>query len=324
MIIAKTPFRLSFCGGGSDLKDFYMKDYGAVVSSSIDKYMHIMIHDYFHDKIRIKYSKVEDVDKVEDTKHPIIRECLKKVDIEKGIEIASIADVPSGTGLGSSSSFTVCLLHALYTFKGVQVSKEKLASEACEVEIDLLKEPIGKQDQYAASFGGLNFIGFNKDESVDIKPLMIKKEVKKNLEKNLLMFYFGNVRQASKILSEQKSGITNKSKYDSIKKMVKLAEEFRSLLLKGKIEKIGELLNLGWQLKKGLASNISNPSIDEYYHRGLEAGATGGKILGAGGGGFFLFFCPPQFQDNLRNELKLRELKFNLENDGSRIIYKDG
>ena len=324
MIIAKTPFRLSFCGGGSDLRNFYMQDYGAVVSSSIDKYMHIMIHDYFHDKIRIKYSKVEDVDKVEDIKHPIVRECLKKVDIEKGIEIASIADVPSGTGLGSSSSFTVCLLHALYTFKGVPVSKEKLASEASEVEIDILKEPIGKQDQYAASFGGLNFIRFNKDESVDTKPLMIKKEVKKKLEKNLLMFYFGNVRHASEILSEQKSGITNKSKYDSIKKMVKLAEEFRSLLLKGKIEKIGELLNLGWQLKKGLASNISNPSIDEYYHRGLEAGATGGKILGAGGGGFFLFFCPPQFQDNLRNELKLRELKFNLENDGSRIIYKDG
>lgn len=315
---------MSFCGGGSDLRDFYKKDYGAVVSSSINKYMHIMIHEYFHDKIRIKYSKVEDVNKVEDIKHPLVRECLKKVDIDKGIEIASIADVPAGTGLGSSSSFTVCLLHALYTYKRIPVSKEKLASEACEIEIDILKEPIGKQDQYAASFGGLNFIRFNKDESVHFNHLMITKDVKKKLEENLLMFYFGNERNASEILSEQKSSIKEKSKYDTIKKMVKLAEDFRSFLLKGEIDKIGELLNLGWQLKKELAPNITNLSIDEYYRRGLDAGATGGKILGAGGGGFFLFFCPPQFQDNLRKELKLREMKFNFENDGSKIIYTDG
>lgn len=324
MIIARTPFRMSFCGGGSDLRDFYKKDYGAVVSSSINKYMYIIIHDYFHDKIRIKYSKVEDVDRAEDIKHPLVRECLKKVDIDKGIEIASIADAPAGTGLGSSSSFTVCLLHALYTYKQVPVSKEKLASEACEIEIDILKEPIGKQDQYAASFGGLNFIRFNKDESVHFNHLMITKDVKKKLEENLLMFYFGNERNASEILSEQKSGIKEKSKYDTIKKMVKLAEDFRSFLLKGEIDKIGELLNLGWQLKKELAPNITNLSIDEYYKRGLKAGATGGKILGAGGGGFFLFFCPPQFQDNLRKELKLREMKFNFENDGSKIIYTDG
>ncbi len=323
MIIAKTPFRLSFCGGGSDLRDFYKQDYGAVLSSSIDKYMHIIIHDYFHDKIRIKYSKVEDVEKVEDIKHPLVRECLKKVEIETGIEIASLADVPAGTGLGSSSSFTVCLLHALYTFKGVPVSKEKLAADACEIEIEVLKEPIGKQDQYAASYGGLNFIRFNKDESVDLEPLIVKKDVQKELKKYLLMFYFGNERQASDILFEQKSGIKDKNKYGSIKELVKLAEDIRSSLLEGQIEKIGGLLNLGWQLKKGLASNISNPKIDDYYRRGLKAGATGGKILGAGGGGFFLFFCPPQYQDDLRKELKLRELKFNLENEGSKIIYTD-
>ena len=179
MIITRTPFRVSFAGGGSDMKEFYCRNgYGAVVSAAIKKYMYIVIHPYFHDKIRIKYSITEDVDDVMDIQHPIVRECLKKVNIETGIEIASFADIPKGTGLGSSSSFTVGLLHALYLYKGITVSKEHLAAEACEIEIDILGDPIGKQDQYAAAYGGLNYIRFNKDETVDLQPISLTDDIR--------------------------------------------------------------------------------------------------------------------------------------------------
>jgi len=208
MIIARAPFRASFAGGGSDLRDFYSKNgYGAVLSTTIDKYMYIMIHPYFHDKIRIKYSRTKDVNGIDEIQHPLVRESLKAVGIEKGIEIASITDVPAGTGLGSSSTLTVCLLHALYAYRAKFITKEKLAREACQIEIELLKKPIGKQDQYAASYGGLNYVRFSQDETVFVEPIVCKPEVKKCLERNLFMFYVGNEMKASQILSEQKENM---------------------------------------------------------------------------------------------------------------------
>ncbi len=323
MIMAKAPFRVSFAGGGSDLKSFYEKDYGAVVSTTIDKYMYIMIHPYFHNKIRIKYSKLEDVANIEEIKHPIVRECLKHLRLEKGVEIASIADVPAGTGLGSSGTFTVCLLQVLYTYKGKLVTKERLACEASKIEIDILKEPIGKQDQYAASYGGLNYIRFNPNGTVWVEPLAIKPEKKRVLERNLLMFYLGDVRRAAQILSGQKENMQHKEKYENVKKMVKLAEDLRVSLGNGKIKKVGEILHEGWLLKRSLSPNITNPIIDEYYERAIKAGALGGKLLGAGGGGFFLFYCEPKYQNKVRNALDLKELKFKFDNEGSKIIHID-
>jgi len=322
MIMAKTPFRISFAGGGSDLRDFYLRNgFGAVLSTSIDKYMYIMIHPYFHDKIRVKYSRTEDVDEIDEIQHPLVRECLKVVGIEKGLEIASIADVPAGTGIGSSSTFTVCLLHALYTYKGKFVTKERLAKEACKIEIELLKEPIGKQDHYAASYGGLNYIQFNSDETVFVRPIICRAEIKRRLERNFLMFYVGNERKASQILSEQKENMKEGQKYETVKKMLNLVEAMRDCLTRGDTKTIGAILHEGWLLKKQLASSISNHVLDEYYEKALKVGAVGGKLLGAGGGGFLLFYCQSKYHNAVRKALNLRELKFRFDNEGSRIIY---
>ena len=210
MIITRTPFRVSFTGGGSDLREFYSKNgYGAVVSTAIQKYMYIVIHPYFQSKIRIKYSKTEDVATVDEIQHPIVKECLRKVQIGTGIEIASFADVPAGTGLGSSSSFTVGLLNALYAYKGKIVPKERIAREACEIEIDILKEPIGKQDQYAAAYGNINYIRFNRDETVDVSPILLTDASKQGLENNLCLYYIGGKRKAGGILHEQKKNISD-------------------------------------------------------------------------------------------------------------------
>jgi len=324
MIIAKAPFRASFAGGGSDLRSFYEKNgYGAVVSTSIDKYMYIALHPYFHDKIRIKYSRLEDVESIEEIKHPIVRECLRLVNIGKGLEIASIADVPAGTGLGSSSSFTVCLLHALNAYKGRFVAKDRLAQQACKIEIDILKEPIGKQDQYAASYGGLNYMRFSSDGSVFVEPLLCSPQARKRLQKNLIMFYVGNERKASQILYGQKENLKQRDKYEMLQKMVGLADRLRDSLNRNKVKAFGEILHEGWLLKKGLSDNISNSILDDYYETALGVGAMGGKVLGAGGGGFLLFYCEPKFQNALRKALKLRELKFSFENEGTKIVYFD-
>lgn len=280
-----------------------------------------MIHPYFHDKIRIKYSKTEDVQEIEEIRHPLVRECLQIVGIHKGIEIASIADVPAGTGLGSSSSFTVCLLHALYAYKGKFVTKEELAKEACSIEIDILRKPIGKQDQYAASCGNLNSIQFNADGSVYLDPVIIDAEIKNRLEKNLIMFYVGNERNANQILTAQKANMDNKEKLDLIKEQVKLAKSMKQTLQKGNLEDVGTLLHEGWTHKKKLVHNITNPILEDIYNKALDAGALGGKLLGAGGGGFFLFFCKPEHQDNVKKMLKLKELDFKFDNEGSKIIF---
>lgn len=324
MIIVRTPFRISFVGGGSDLKDFYKEDTGAVVSTAINKYMYIMIHPYFYDKIRIKYSKTEDVAEVKEIKHPIVRECLRLMGISKGMEIASIADVPAGTGLGSSSAFTVGLLQALYTFNGKFVPKDRLAEEACKIEIDILKEPIGKQDQYAVSYGGLNFIKFNYDDSVNVKHIPLRENVKKKLESRLLLFYVGNPRNARDILMEQKNNIvSNDTYFKETKKLVILANQMKDRLLRNKIDDFGEILHEAWMIKKNLAKDITNPLVDKYYKKARKAGAIGGKLLGAGGGGFLLLYCMPKNQKKLYRALGLRKLDFKFDIEGTNVIFTD-
>jgi len=324
MIITKTPFRVSFAGGGTDLREFYSKEEGAVLSTTIDKYMYIAMHRYFEKKIMLKYSKTEIVDFPEQIEHKLIRECFLKTNTREPIEMTSFADIPSsGTGLGSSSAFDVGLLKALYTYKGKNKENITLAEEACEIEIEMLKEPIGKQDQYACAVGGFNLIKFNPDESVFVEPLVIPLKIKRALDENLVMFYTGITRSASSILTKQKKECTKEDKFRNLVKMRDLAFELRDSLISGDITSFGSILNKGWMLKKELASGISNAEIDGYYNKALSLGAAGGKILGAGGGGFFLFYCPTEKQEILRKNLGLRKMKFRFEPQGSRIIYSE-
>ncbi|MDX5325147.1 MAG: GHMP kinase [Bacteroidota bacterium] len=323
MIISKTPFRISFVGGGSDLEAFYARHTGAVLSTSIDKYMYISSHKFFEpDKIRTKYSRTETVDRVADLQHPILRVALEKFGIQGGIEISSIADVPSGTGMGSSSSFTVGVLHNLYAVQNHFVSKEQLAAEACEIEIDILKEPIGKQDQYAAAYGGLNVIEFLPNGRVAVNPVFLGKDALSALDRNLIMFYVGNQRKASDILSQQRKNTSAEDKFNALKQMVSLVYELRDELLKGNLDAMGKMLHENWLIKQGLASGISNPEINAIYETGLKNGAIGGKLLGAGGGGFMLFYCPVEKQDGLKKALSnVRPFDFTFEQDGSKIIH---
>lgn len=324
MLMAKSPFRVSLVGGGTDLPSFYEKNgVGAVVSMGIDKYMYLMIHPYFHEKIRVKYSQTEDVDSVDALRHPIFRECLRLMEVKSGVEIASIADIPAGLGLGSSSSFTVALLHVLFAFQGRSVTQAKLAELACEIEIDRLKEPIGKQDQYAASFGGLNHITFRKNGAVEVENLGADPETVKALVDRLVMFYIGRPRPARDILREQNGTIGDGDPFRMGQELVALAAQCREAVQKGDLARIGAILHEGWGLKKKLASRISNGDIDRIYERGLKAGATGGKLLGAGAGGFMLFYCEPESQDRLRREIGLRELPFACDRDGSQLIYRE-
>jgi D-glycero-alpha-D-manno-heptose-7-phosphate kinase len=323
MIITRTPFRISFVGGGSDMETFYSRHQGAVLSTSINKYMYISSHKFFFkDQVRVKYSKTETVERVDDLKHPILRETLKKAGLKGGIEISSIADIPAGTGMGSSSSFTVGLLHNLYAIKRQYVSVEELAEGACEIEINILREPIGKQDQYAAAVGGLNIFYFNPDGSVRIEPLYIKNEVYEGLQENLVMFYTGSQRNASDILTEQKKNASQEDKFNVLKSMVGLVRELRDSLYNERINDFGKLLHENWILKQKLASNISNKGIEEIYNTGLKSGAEGGKLLGAGGGGFFLFYCEKHKQQKLKDSLKhLYNFEFKFDQDGSKLIY---
>ena len=293
------------------------------MSAAIDKYMYVMIHPYFHDKLRVKYSQTEDVERVEDLKHPIVRECLKLLKIGSGLEITSVADVPSGLGLGSSSSFTVCLLQALYAHEGRYVSKKTLAERACNIEIERLKEPIGKQDQYAASFGGISHLQFNADGSVERENLMLAPEVTVEISRRLLLFYIGAPRAARDILSEQREGILREGRYEAASRLVDLADVMRSAIKAGRLGDVGEILHEGWTLKKTLASGVTNDGIDDVYERARQAGAAGGKLLGAGGGGFMLFYCKPEAQAGLRRALGLRELSLGWDRQGSRVICNE-
>lgn len=320
MIISKTPFRLSFFGGGTDFPGFYAKHGGAVLSTAINKYMYIMVHHKFDGKFRICYSQVEDAVTPDDIRHPIVRESLKYLGISKGQVIFSMADVPSGTGLGSSSSYTVGLLHALHALKGELVDSERLAREACEIEIGKVNSPIGKQDQYAAAFGGLNFIRFNDDESVRVEPISLNKNTLRDLEESMLLFYTSVSRSADQILTEQRNNIN--SKEETLKKMVQMAEEARDLLQAGELAGFGGMLDSAWKHKKSLASGISNSSLDAYYEKAVKAGAMGGKVPGAGGGGFLLLLCDPEKKHAVRQSLSdLAEYPVKLERRGSQVIF---
>lgn len=323
MIITKTPFRISFVGGGSDLEAFYRHARGAVLSTTINKFMYISSHTFFDsDKIRVKYSQTETVTNVDELKHPIVKEVLRKFKIKGALEISSNADVPAGAGLGSSSSFTVSLLHNLYAVFGKFVSKEQLAEESCYIEIDRLKEPIGKQDHYAAAFGGLNVIKFNPNGTVNVEPIHLKRETYEALQRNLLIFYMGQQRKTSSILAEQNTNLKSQAKIETLKKMVELVWKLRDALYDGELDKFGRILHKNWLLKKQLATKISNPRIDAIYEKALENGATGGKLLGAGAGGFFLFYCDEKDQSKLRKALSsLREMHFRFETEGSKLIH---
>jgi len=323
MIITRTPFRVSLCGGGSDLPAFYEKHGGCVISTTIKKYMYITSHPSFDNETTVlKYSKTEMVKDIKDIEHNIFRECLKKEGV-KGLEITSIADVPQGTGLGSSSSFTVGLINNLKCHKREYISKNDVAEEACNMEINILKNPIGKQDQYAAAIGGLNFYKFNRDGSVDVEPILMNKESYIQLEKNLIMLYVGGEHSASKILEEQsKNMVSAKDKEEGQKRIVELTYELKKELENNNIDSVGRILDENWKIKKTLANGISNPKFDEWYNRAINAGATGGKILGAGGSGFFLFYVPEKKQKKFREEMKeLKEMEFKFDHQGTTVIF---
>lgn len=320
MIIVQTPLRISFAGGGTDFADYYRREGGCVVSTAIDKYIYVIIKERFDKNIRIGYSRTELVDKVEEIEHELVREAMKKVGVHYGIEIATMADIPSeGSGLGSSSSVTVALLHALYTFKGQLVTPGQLAREACEIEIDLLGKPIGKQDQYIAAYGGLRRIGFRADDTVAVDWIPMPEEQKRRFSESLMLFYTGITRKADTILSEQKGNIADK--LATLDKMREQADEVYEALVDGNLNRIGRVMDAGWRHKKQLATTISNTSINAYYEAALDAGAIGGKVAGAGGGGFLLLFCPPDRQAAVRSSLSsLKELPIRLERDGTKVI----
>lgn len=301
---------------------FYKECEGCVISTSINKYMYVTIHPYFDpNKIVLKYSRTEIADSIDAVDHKIFKSVLHDFNL-KGVEITSIADVPSGTGLGSSSSFTVGLLHSLYCYVGKYVSKERLAREACETEIEKVLSPIGKQDQYAAAYGGLNFFTFHPSGRVFVAPIIMSPQSYKVLEESLLMFYTGDVRSANTILREQGRNMSDRQKFENLKKMVNMTRALKTALERNDIDALGSVLDESWQLKKTLSSGITNERIESYYELALKNGALGGKLLGAGGGGFLLFYCKPEEQGRLRRALhELQEMSFHLDWEGSKVVY---
>ena len=325
MIISRTPFRISFVGGGTDLRAFYKKEFGQVLSTTIDKYIYVAVKkqsDIAEYKYRINWSKVEFKQKIRDIEHPIIREALLLLKIDFPLEVTTFADIPAKSGLGSSSSFSVGLINALLALKGESVSKEKLAELGAKIEVDILKRNMGKQDHYAAAFGGLNIISFFSDESVEIKSLENKNFNTTILSDNLLLFFTGQTRDASKILASQSKNTL--SKFETLKSMRNLVPRLEKAYLSSKFDLFGEYLHQNWLMKKTLTNKVSNTSIDVFYERALKAGAVGGKLLGAGGGGFICFYVKKENKQNVIDCLpELKHVDFNFENTGSQITYND-
>jgi D-glycero-alpha-D-manno-heptose-7-phosphate kinase len=321
MIIVQTPLRVSFLGGGTDFPSYFMEEGGtSILTSAIDKYIFVTIKKRFDPMIRVGYTRTEIVDRVDEVQHELIREAMRITGIQKGVEITTMGDIPAGAGLASSSAVTVGALHAMYTYLGESVTAERLAREACEIEIDRLKKPIGLQDQYICALGGLRFLEFRPDGSVVAERIELEPRLSYRLNESLLLFYTGVTRKADSILDEQKANIKNSRKLlHQIKHMACLAKEE---LLMGNLDIIGMLLHESWELKKQLASRVSNPTIDAIYEAALKAGAIGGKITGAGGGGFLLLYCPYEKREAVRDALSdLQEVPFNLEPDGSKVIF---
>jgi D-glycero-alpha-D-manno-heptose-7-phosphate kinase len=322
MIITRTPLRISFAGGGSDLREFYREHGGAVLSVAVAKYVFLSMHPYFHErKIFLKYSHSELVDSVEQIQHRIIHDVFSAYGIQ-GVDFNSSADVPAGTGLGSSSSFTVGLLNLCNAYTGKRMTPYELAENACRVEIDRLHEPIGKQDQYAAAFGGLNLIAFQPDDSVRVERIALAPRDYQELQRRLVMYFLGSTRAARDVLQEQKNNLrSDRRKSDTLRKMVQLARELAVALDKGDLDALGEALHSGWMYKKELAKGISNERIEHYYKIALDNGARGGKLLGAGGCGFLLFYRPESERERLRRALSdLQECDVAFDDYGSTLI----
>lgn len=320
MIITQTPLRISFAGGGSDLPEFYSQHGGAVISSAIDKYIYVIVKKRFDNLIALNWSKKETVEYVDQIEHELIREAMKKTGVLKGIEITTISDIPSeGSGLGSSSSVTVGLLQALYLYQGIIVDAERLAREACDIEIKILGKPIGKQDQYIASYGGLRHFEFKKDNTVIITTPQITNSFLYELGLHLMLFFTGKTRRSEKILLEQKRKIKDREKI--LNRIKNQSFEVFKAFNKGNLRFLGKTLKEGWELKKQLAGGISNPEIDKVYEKAIQSGALGGKIAGAGGGGFLLLYVPLGKQKSVRKALSdYQELQFSLERDGSKSV----
>lgn len=321
MIIVQTPLRVSLFGGGTDFPPYFMEHGGCVLSSAIDKYIFVTVKERFDDKLRVGYTRTEMVDTVADVQHELIREALYKTEIEKGVEITTMGDIPSeGSGLGSSSTVTVGALHAMYAYQRELVLAERLAQEACEIELDILGSPIGIQDQYIAAYGGLRFMKFTTSGEVESLRIDLDKRSMRQLDENLLLFFTGITRKSNGILLEQKTNI--RQRLAVLGEMKEMAQIACDELQVGNVDAIGSLLHKSWQLKKQLASKISNGVIDEMYEAACKAGARGGKITGAGGGGFLLVYCPQERRDAVRDALKgLQELPFKLGQDGSKVIF---
>jgi D-glycero-alpha-D-manno-heptose-7-phosphate kinase len=321
LIIVQTPLRISFFGGGTDFRAFFMQEGGSVLSSAIDKYIFVTIKERFDSKLRIGYTQTEMVDDVDQIHHELIRESLRLTTIDRGVEITTMGDIPSeGSGLGSSSTVTVGALHAMYAYLGEIVPAERLAREACQIEIEILKRPIGIQDQYIAAYGGLRFFEFLPNGQVTAEKITLSVEAQRALNNNFMLFFTGVSRDSSTILKEQVGNL--QSRLNELREIKQMALEARCAIERGNFDTLGALLDQSWELKKRLAGTISNSRINEMYEAARGAGAVGGKIAGAGGGGFLLLYVPIECQDKVRSKLQdLQELPFRLEADGTKVIF---
>lgn len=321
MIITQTPLRISLAGGGTDFPEFYKQHGGCVVSTAIDKYVYCIAKERFDEKIYVNWSKKEIVESVDQIEHELVREAMRKVGVTKGIEISFLSDIPAeGSGLGSSSSVTVGVLNALYHYVGAAPTVEQLAREACEIEIEILGKPIGVQDQYIAAYGGLRCFEFGPGTAVQVTSVETTRTALEDLDNMLMLFYTGKTRQASNILLQQKSNIDQK--LEVLQQMTEQARQVRRLVEAGDIYGVGAVLHQGWEAKRKLAQGVSSGELDEIYERAVKAGALGGKISGAGGGGFFLLCVPSDRRQAVRQALvNLREMPFRLERGGSRIAF---
>jgi D-glycero-alpha-D-manno-heptose-7-phosphate kinase len=321
LIIVQTPLRISFFGGGTDFSSFFLEEGGCVLTSAIDKYIFVAIKERFDSKLRVGYTQTEMVDEIDQIHHELIRESLRLTGIERGVEITTMGDIPSeGSGLGSSSTVTVGALHAMYAYRGEIVSAERLAREACAIEIETLKKPIGVQDQYIAAYGGLRFLEFLPSGEVKAEKVKISPEAHRALNDNFLLFFTGVSRSSSSILKEQASKM--KDRVNELREIKYMARQARSDIEKGNIDDLGVLIHQSWELKKRLAGVVTNGRINEIYETARRAGAIGGKITGAGGGGFLLLYVPYECQNSVRTALQgLQELPFRLEADGTKVIF---
>jgi D-glycero-alpha-D-manno-heptose-7-phosphate kinase len=325
MIISRAPVRITLGGGGTDLKSYYAHWGGFLIAAAIDRYVFISANKRFYPSTRLSYSETEIVDDVSKIKHRIFREALKALQIEGGIELVSIADVPSNCGLGTSSSFTVSLLNALHAYKREFVTQRQLAEEACHIEIEVLGEPIGKQDQYLTAFGGITCLTFEKNGDVQVEPLHVSEDTIDQLESNLLLFYTGIERSASAILRDQnvKSQQDDPAMIDNLTRIKQIALDTKKVLEKGDLDEFGRLLDVHWQTKKKRSRNITDTFLDECYDTALKHGALGGKIMGAGGGGFFMFYCRNSDHPALSQAMKrmgLSPMKFHFDFEGAKIL----